>query len=381
MTVKPIRSADDHAKALAAAARLMLKTDQKSVDQLEILQAVIERWERSTFRFQAPTPADAIKFRMMQASLKPRDLIPYLGTKSRVSEILAGQRQLTVDQIRALNRHLDIPVESLVGQLKHEPARKPSTASKAAVDKLRALGVLKPREHIDAFLARALRNSPALGLLRKSRTDRTNAKTDMSALEAWCAAVLIQAGERTLPSGKRKKVDASFARKLAKCSVLPDGPVRAVDELAKAGVILIVLEHLPGTFLDGAAMCRGDGAHVIALTLRHDRLDNFWFTLLHEVAHVSEHLGDGTSLILDDLDVNSPGGMEEEADEFAREALIPAAIWQRYNDPKLSTDRLLAAAKEAKVHPAIIAGRWRWEHGDFRKFSKLLGRGEVRNKF
>lgn len=181
----------------------------------------------------------------------------------------------------------------------------------------------------------------------------------MGALEAWCAAVLLRAEEGTLPSLKRTKVSASFARKLARCSLLPDGPTRAGGRTRKSRGDTDRSGHLPGTYRDGAAICRGDGTRLIALTLRHDRLNNFWFTLLHEVAHVSEHLGDGTSLILDDLDVNSPGGMEEGANEFARDALIPPAIWQRYNDPELSTDRLPAAAKEAKVHPAIVAGRWR----------------------
>jgi HTH-type transcriptional regulator/antitoxin HigA len=316
---------------------------------------------------------------MEQLGLKPRELVPYLGTKSRVSEILAGERQPTVDQIRALSRHLGIPVESLIGDTKHQAPRRPSMASTAAIDKLRKLGVMKAREHIDAFLARAQKGAPALAMLRKSRTDRTNAKTDFGALEAWCAAVLLTAEQRTIPAGKRKKLNFALARRIARLSACTDGPARAADELAKAGVILVILDHLPGTYLDGAAICRGDGARVIALTLRHDRLDNFWFTLLHELAHVIEHLGDGTSIIVDDLDVNSSGGVEAEADKFARDALIPPHIWAKYNDPDLSTEALLSIAEEAEVHPAIVAGRWRWEHGDYRRFSRLLGRGEVRN--
>lgn len=381
MTLKPIRSAADHERAEAEARALMSKTDEGSVDRLEVLQALIERWEREQFRFQAAAPADAIRFRMEQLGLRPRDLIPYLGTKSRVSEILAGQRQPTVDQIRALNRHLGVPVESLIGDTKHQPPRRPSTASRAAIDKLRQLRVMKPREHIEAFLARAQKGAPALGMLRKTRTDRTNANTDFGALEAWCAAVLLEAERRKLPAGKRKKLDSAFARRIARLSAHSDGPARVTDELAKAGVILVILEHLPGTYLDGAAICRGDGTPVIALTLRHDRLDNFWFTLLHELAHVTKHLGDGTAIILDDLDVNSSGGIEAEADEFARDALIPREIWDRCNDPELSTEALMEIAEEAGVHPAIAAGRWRWEHGDYRRFSRLLGRGEVRIHF
>lgn len=376
--LKPIRSKQEHELALRTAANLMERTDRDSLDHLEVLQVLIERWETERFVFPVSSPAEAIRFRMEQLNLKPRDLIPYLGTKSRVSEILAGERQPTVDQIRALNRHLNIPLDPLIGGTKHEAGRKPSTASKAAIDKLRKLGVMKPREHIDTFLARALRNAPALAMLRKSRTDRTNAKTDLAALEAWCAAVLVRAEAIQLPPRRRRRADAKFARDIAMLSAAPNGPILVATELAKAGIVLVILEHLPGTFLDGAAICRGDGAPVIALTLRHNRIDNFWFTLLHELAHALLHLGPGTSMILDDLDVNSSDGIEEEADIFARDALVPPQVWARFNSARPTAEALVAAAAEAGVHPAIIAGRWRWEHGDYKRFSRLLGRGEVK---
>jgi len=381
LKLKPIRSEQDHELALRAAEALMAKTDQASIDRLEVLQALIERWERDRFKFEATSPAAAIKFRMDQKNLQPRDIIPFLGSKSRVSEILAGQRQPTVDQIRALNRHLGIPLAALVGETRHEAPRKASTASKAAVEKLRTLGVMKPGEQIDAFLERAQGIAPALAMLRKSRTERTNAKTDMGALEAWCAGVLVKAEQRRLPSGKQRKRDAAFARSVAQLSATPNGPALAEEKLAEAGVVLVVLEHLPGTYLDGAAICRGDGAPVVALTLRHDRLDNYWFTLLHELAHATLHLGANTSIILDDLDVNSSVGAEAEADKFARDALIPPKVWKKAANPDLATETLLEVAEEAGVHPAVVAGRWRWEHGDYRRFSRLLGRGEVKQFF
>lgn len=380
MNLKPIRTAAEHAAAVAAAAQLMDRTDQQSVDQLILLQLVIQRWEDDAFQMAGSTAAGAILFRMDQLGLKQRDLVPYLGTKSRVSEILAGQRQPTVDQIRALNRHLAIPLAPLVGQAKHETPRQPSTASKAAIEKLRALGVMWAKETIDSFIARATQRAPALAMLRKSRTERTNAKTDLGALEAWCAGVLIKAEKQKLPA-KRQKLDEAFAREVAKLSRKPKGPKAAANLLAKGGVVLVTLEHLPGTYLDGAAICRSDGAPVIGLTLRHDRIDNFWFTLLHELAHVTKHLGPDRLIIFDDLDVNSADGIEAEADEFARNALLPPKLAKRCLNPDLSLEELEELAAEAGVHPAVVAGRFRWEHGDYRRFSRLLGRGEVKPHF
>ncbi|TSD83637.1 ImmA/IrrE family metallo-endopeptidase [Mycobacterium sp. KBS0706] len=376
MTVRPIRTDDDYQSALNRAAVLFGRTSERERDELEVLQALIEKWERSERSIEAATPAQAIKFRMAQTGLSPRDLIPYLGSKSRVSEILNGQRQPTVDQIRALHQHLGIPVASLIGSFKHEPAAGPSSTSMAAEGKLRRLGLMKAKENLAGFLSRSKASAPAVAMLRKTRTERTNAKTDMAALEAWCAAALVRA--EAVSTMKKKISDPEkSARQLAQLSILPDWPDQIRSALQRIGVILIILEHLPGTFLDGAAMRRGDGVPVIALTLRHDRLDNFWFTLLHEFAHVVCHLSPERQVILDDLDVASSESIEAEADTFARNALIPPALWKRI-DKDSSTEKVLEAAEKAGVHPAIAAGRWRFEHSDYRRFSKLIGRGEVK---
>lgn len=379
MTVRPIRTEEDYQLALKRAAALFGHGSQKDRDELEVLQAVIERWERSHHSIEAATPAQAIKFRMEHAGLTQRDLAPYLGSKSRVSEILSGQRQPTVDQIRALHQHLGIPVASLIGAFKHEPAAGPSSTSMAAEGKLRRLGVMRANENLAGFVSRSKAAVPAVAMLRKTRTERTNAKTDMAALEAWCAAVLAQAEEITIKKTKINDPEKA-ARQLAQLSKLPDWKRQLVAALHRMGIVLVILEHLPGTFLDGAALRRSDGVPVIALTLRHDRLDNFWFTLLHEFAHVVRHLSPDRQVILDDLDVSSSEAIEAEADSFALNALIPPAMWDRI-DKESSTEEVLEVAEEAGVHPAIAAGRWRFEHSDYRRFSKLIGRGEVKAAF
>lgn len=376
MKMRPIRTKDDYDKAMARARVLMGREDQNSIDELDVLQLLIENWERTHYPIAAATPADAIRFRMEQSRLKPRDLIAYLGTKSRVSEVLNGQRQLTVDQIRALSQHLAIPVESLIGPTRHEPKSRPSAASAAAVEKLRMLGVMKAKEELSAFLSLTGNLRPAVPMLRKSRTERTNAKTDFGAVEAWCAAVLLMADKMSVRP--RQTLDAAAARQLAKVSANPNWPSLVKSKLASFGVAFVVLEHLPGTYLDGAAMRRRDGTPVIAVTLRHDRVDNFWFTLLHEFAHVCCHLSEDRKVILDDLEVSSVDEIETQADDFASNALIPEKYWNEDISADTTADDLQRVANKAGVHPAIAAGRWQYHYGDYRRFSKLLGRGEVR---
>jgi len=138
--------------------------------------------------------------------------------------------------------------------------------------------------------------------------------------------------------------------------------------------------HLPKTYLDGAVMHDADGRPIVALTLRYDRVDNFWFTLMHELAHVSLHLESTDSIFVDDLDSSSDlDATEQQADALAAEALIPAEEWQ--NVMIMGEADILDLAHRLNISPAIVAGRWQQEQGNYRKFAKLLGRNQVRCQF
>jgi HTH-type transcriptional regulator/antitoxin HigA len=378
MKVSPIRNGQDYDNALKRMSDLLGKTDRASKDETEVLQALTEKWERENHDLASPSPLEAIRFRMKQQGLKPRDLEPMIGPRSRVSEILKGRRSLTLDMIRALHRDLGIPLKSLVGEDEDANSEVPKL-SKAAREGLAAFGIMKEREGYAAFRVRAFDGGPPSAYLRKTRTLRTNAKTDTGALEAWCAAVLLKAESVKLPK-KRSNPFAGFGRTLARLSAAPNGPTLVAGALAGVGVIFLALRHLPGTYLDGAAMCRRDGTPIIALTIRHDRIDNFWFTLLHEYCHVCHHLNNETNAILDDLEVKSAASeddIEHQADMFAQNALLPPAISAKLRSIELTPEDIENIATEAGVHAAVVAGRWQREHSDYRRFSKILGRGEV----
>ena len=118
-------------------------------------------------------------------------------------------------------------------------------------------------------------------------------------------------------------------REIAQLSVYEDGPRRAQERLAAAGIALVVERHLPRTHLDGAALCLQGGRPVIGLTLRYDRIDNFWFSLMHELAHVGLHLDcDENDLFIDDLSLTGGDPLEDEADTLAQDALIPPQLWE-----------------------------------------------------
>lgn len=374
----PVRSDRDLKRAQARLDAIMDGPAGSDRDELEVLQAVIERYSRDRFALAPPTPLQAITTRMEQKGWKPRDLIPLLGSRSRVSEVLNGARPLSIDMIRALHAHLGIPADVLIAQNDPTPARE-LAPSPAAMAKLGSFGLMRVGETVSAFVARAFGSSRDEVLLRKTRTDRVNTKTDADALQAWSAAAVLKSmgSRRHRPADVVAKRGSPSARRLAELSST-SGPAGVAAHLAAEGVAFVVLDHLPGTFLDGAALLRPDGKPLIALTLRYDRIDNFWFTLLHEYAHVCKHLGARRPVILDDLQLDRTSDIEDEADDFAQKALIPAMSASFLTDVDMTPERVAEIARLAKVHPAIIAGRWQREHGDYRRFSRLLGHGEVK---
>lgn len=83
-------------------------------DEIELLSLLVEKYEQENYPIEAPSPIEAIKFRMEQMNLKQVDVAPLFGGKTRVSEVLNGKRSLTLKMITLLNSYLGIPLESLV---------------------------------------------------------------------------------------------------------------------------------------------------------------------------------------------------------------------------------------------------------------------------
>ncbi len=396
-SVQLIRTEDDYRAALARAEELMTaEAGSSEGDELEHLAMVIGAYEDKHHAIELPDPIAAIQFRMEQEGLTNKDLAPYFGSSGKVSEVLSGKRDLTLPMIRALHRHLGIPAEVLIQEAGGSIPEDVEGLdwSRFPVNEMVKRGYLKASKSAKDNAERLLRElmgragglSVAAPLCRKSDGKRRNAKMDSYALAGWCLYVLAQAATAK-PKGSYKKgsITPAFLRKVAKLSVFADGPKRAQSLLAEHGIILVIAPHLANTYLDGAAMLLEDGTPVIGMTLRHDRVDNFWFCLLHELTHVERHLGDGGErLFVDDFDLRAKDDdqREREADEWAEEALIPKQLWNEHHAQDAPTpSNVIALAQEVGVHPAIVAGRIRWRHGNYRILSQLLGSGEVRKYF
>lgn len=344
-------------------------------DRLDLLILLAEDYESKHVDTTPPTPLEAIKFRMEQQGLAHRDLIPYFGSRSKVSEVLSGKRPLTLPMIRALHSGLGIPLAVLVAE---QPVSGRIDWGRFPVKEMIKRGWIAAREDLKQLLSPL---STQAILYRKSSNFRTARQMDEYALTAWSARVINLALENP-PAGDyiSGSVDLLFMRELAHLSQHSEGPLRARDYLSQHGISLIIEKHLPRTYLDGAVMMTQDGKPVIALTLRYDRLDNFWFTLMHELAHLSLHFdGEGIQFFYDDLDVTHNNDYEREADALANEALIPGDTWDTF-DLNITpfADEVEDLAESLNIHPAILAGRIQFKLGNYRILSNLVGHKGVR---
>jgi HTH-type transcriptional regulator / antitoxin HigA len=396
--IKPIRTKQDYESALRRIQLLMESASGTAeADELDVLSALVELYEQKHFPINLPNPIEAIRFRMEQAGLSARDLIPLLGSRAKVSEVLSGKRSLTLQMIRALHEHLGIPAEVLLRQPGAPLPEIPMDLdwSRFPLAAMAKLGWIEPgrnlkeqAEEIIRDLMKRAGGAEALpaGLYRKNDGARQNAKMDAYALKAWCYQLLAEARATALPSAYRQgSITQDFARNLVRLSWLQEGPKLAKEFLANHGIHLIYLPHLPRTHLDGAALKLPDGTPVIGLTLRYDRLDNFWFCLCHELAHVALHMQQGMDeAFFDDLSLGDVEGIETddkeaEADQWAQEALIPAEVWAESSVKEDATPAaVVELAHELGIHPAIVAGRVRKELHNYRLLTHYVGNGEVR---
>jgi len=115
MSITPIKTENDYRAALKRMELLFdAPIDTPQSDEADILGLLIDEYEKKYYPIEAPDPIEAIKIRMEEMQLKQKDLVPVIGSNSRVSDILNRKRKLTVEMIRNLNRQLNISPKILI---------------------------------------------------------------------------------------------------------------------------------------------------------------------------------------------------------------------------------------------------------------------------
>jgi HTH-type transcriptional regulator/antitoxin HigA len=206
-----------------------------------------------------------------------------------------------------------------------------------------------------------------------------------AALFAWESKILSEA-RKIISHTELEYVEHNpiWLHELAVLSTVPNGPLLAKELLLSKGIILVIERHLDQTYLDGAALLSDEGFPVIGMTLRQDRIDNFWFVLFHELAHVYLHLlSNKFPIFLDEkIGDKTLDPLEKEANDFARNTLIPPEQWASCVSPVMTNENAVNIdAKNLNIHPAIIAGRIQFEKDDYSILRGIINHGKIRFLF
>lgn len=224
----------------------------------------------------------------------------------------------------------------------------------------------------DASLISEKVNEPAPAYYRKSE----RLEIDMVNLQGWKQLAKYKARDiipdNTFDKNTKDKLSDELHAILRENKNIKD---RVKETLSKHGIILVYQPHFEKTPVDGISFMIDD-TPAIAMTLRHKRIDNFAFTLFHELGHIFLHLREGQTgefVDLKDAYRTSKDVKEQEANTFASNHLIPYDKWvgffnthTRFND-KLITD----FADELRIHPAIVFGRICYETGKYKRKTYL----------
>lgn len=359
-------------------------------DRLELLAKLVEDYEKERFKFRHPDAVEAIQFRMQEQGLRQKDLAPILGGKNRASEILARKRPLTLAMVRALCDRLHIPAELLVREPEPVPYDNEEDEQEIPLALLVKSGLFDETEATrlttSALVHRYLKPPQGPLYLRRTITYGATPDTNKTRLRFWVSRVreLAMKSRKERGPWRPGTLNEEFLAYVAKLSWAEKGPRLAKEFLAAKGIALVVLPALPQTRLDGAAMLDADGAPVVGMTIRNDRLDSFWFTLIHELAHVWKHLPEKDVAITDESveDERDDDAKEAEANRLARDAFIPRAIWKRSEAfLRPSMESITALAGKLHISPAVIAGRLRREKTGYATFGRLVGSRQVKKMF
>lgn len=394
--IKPIRTRDDYNKAVVLLADLIEKNpavDTPEDTKIRVLANLIEDFENAALPDYEADPIEAIKLRMDQLGLKDKDLVDYLGSRSRVSEVLSGKRPLTVPMIKNIEEGLGIPASILVGSSVEKRNKRWSLKTITIMAQRGYFGQdhtnLDPKKILDMGLLKTLFSGQSLAstaLLRQT-SYRDISNIDKYHMEAWMSKVLGEAlqliDDNDVPDFDKSNLSEELLSQLFKLSSKPNGVNEVILALRELGIVVVIEPHLPSTRLDGATLFTNNNA-VIGLTIRFDRLDNFWFTLAHELAHTYLHSESDYSAFFDKLfnEGAETSQLENEADTLAGELLIPTDIWKTSPLRYGSTPTLVKIfADKIGVHPSVVAGRIRHDSKDWSVHSDIINNEKVRHLF
>jgi HTH-type transcriptional regulator/antitoxin HigA len=345
---------------------------------------------------RVPSPGHIIRRELEARGWSQNDLAEIMGRPPQaISQIVQGRKQVTAETALQLAAAFGTSEEFWINletryrlhrkrqeSNQAEIARKGKLFAAAPVTELLRRQWIHPASSLDELERRvcdfleiaSLDEQPALAANFRQAGHRD---PEIAAQVAWVQRIRHLTSDQILGPFTFDRAEAALPSLLA--LACGEAEVAAVPPLLKTlGIHFVVVPHLPHTYLDGARIL-SNGHPIVALTLRYNRIDNFWFTLLHEIAHIlAKH---PAKMYLDNLDEPDSSDIETEANQMARDWLIdPAALedFVRATRPYFSRAKIIAFAQRIDRHPGIVLGRLHHEdlvpHKNLRALLVKVGR-------
>lgn len=335
--------------------------------------------------FEATHPGEVLKDELDARKIIQKDFAVEIGMhKTMLNEIIKGKRPVTADLAILLERTLGISAEYWLrfqSQYELDLARiKEKNIQKVVnidiwkiikeyvpVNYFRKLGYLADELTTDIAKIKEVYNinnvDDLVGLSAKQKFSlfRKSDKLKISEKNvlAWNVVAKYEAAKQEVNAFNPEKLPNLIQELQTIFFQNKDAVTQVATKLNQYGIKFILVPKLEQTPIDGYTFWSGDNP-TIALTLRHNRIDNFAFTIMHEIGHIDLHLkGDKEQEFFDLSSKNSHlEYIEKEADEYAKDHLIPQSVWSIINNQSDFSDaKVLKFSKENKINPAIIRGR------------------------
>lgn len=322
-------------------------------------------------------PGDMIREELEARGWSQQDLAAIMGTNhALVSEIVNSKRAITPETAVALSRAfgtspelwMNLEASYQLSQIRQEPqgdqiAVRARLYEKAPVKDMIKRGWIAPSkdasvlaQRILAFFERKTLDED-FAFVHAARKSSEYGETTPSQW-AWLHRAKQMARTLHVRSSWKPNRKDQLLGELRALTQSSDAAQDVSKVLAAFGVRLVIVQSLPTAKMDGASFWLAEDAPVIAVSLRYDRIDNFWHTVMHELGHVLH--GDKLSIDLEVLSRGNKPERERQADQFAVESLVPQAELDDFClrvAPLFSHVKVLGFAARIRVHPGIVVGQ------------------------
>ena len=309
-----------------------------------------------------------------------RQIINLLQGKSGITPDTAVKLSAAFEQDPAIWMHYQGTYElALASKEQRDISRRAKLYEKVPLRELTRRGWLpktKKLDELEASVCRLLRipdidAAPTLQVAARKSTDYAS---HSPAQLAWYCRV-SQLGESAPVAGEYRDPSwTAIVDALRPLTAKADYARRVPATLAELGIRFVVVHHLKGTLTDGVALWLDDASPVVGLSLRHDRVDNFWFTLFHELSHI--HHRDECPVDEDVFEsCRDKPAIEQVADSDAASALVPPARLESFIaqcDSLFYQSRVVQFANSLGIHPSIVVGQLQHlGHLKYQQFAKF----------